>query len=392
MRYSKTDSERTATEERGLRRGIGLPGRVALTWAVGGGIALGGFVVALLTLTGRLSGSGLFLSSGALFVVGALVGLAHGGVLGYLGRSGEDGSREAARSVAKGMLYAIPALAVSAVVAGWIAMTVVGLYTGELAIMALVVAAWVAGAALVGVAAWQGYVALRNAYARWPARRVGTVLVAGTFAALLVTFLADRPEIWGFDLRVTETGAVLLAAALAIWVVGPLVTVALQILRGLPEPRPSAGFSGGWASSLLLGLFAGAVLALLALPFLGPATGAGAGAAGSVVVAVSRALVDEVVLRLVLMTGLVWALLRWHPVHREEAALAALAAVAVIQLVVYAPAVMGIGFASTGAMLGYVATRFVIPAAAFGALYWLRGLGTAVVADATAMTALAVLV
>lgn len=388
MRQDMADTDRATT----LRRGIGLPGRVALSWAVAGGVALGGFAVALLTLTGRLSGSGLFLSSGALFIVGALLGLAHGGVLGYLGRPSDGSSREAARSVAKGALYALPGLAVASVVAGWIAMTVVGQYTGQIAVMTLVGLAWVAGAVVLGVAGWQGLRALRNAYARWPERRVGTVLVGATFAALLVTFLADRPEIWGIDIRLTETGAVLLAAALAIWVVGPLVTAALRTLRSLPAPRPSAGFSGNWAANLALGLFAGAALALLALPFLGPASGAGTGAAGGVIVAVGQALVDEVVLRLVLMTGLVWLLLRWHPVHREEAALAAVALVAVIQLVVYAPALTGIGFASTGAALGYAATRFVIPAAAFGALYWMRGLGTAVVADATALTALAVLV
>lgn len=389
MRHHDEDAGRN--EERGdrLRRGIGVPGRVAVSWALGGGVALGGFVVALMTLTGRLSGSGLFLSSGALFLVGALMGFAHGSVLGYLGR--QEDRPAAARSVAKGALYTLPALAVGWIVAGWIAMTTVGLFTGEAVIMALVAAAWLAGAAIVATAAWQGYRALRNAYARWPERRAGTMLVAGTFAALLVTFLADRPEIWGIDLRVTETGAVLLAAALALWVVGPLVTAALRALRSLPGRRPSPGFEGGWARNALLGLATGAALALLAVPFLGPETGAGAGAAGGVVLALSQALVDEVLLRLVLVTGLVWLLLRWHPVHREEAALVAVAAVALIQVALYGPALVGIGFASTGAALGYAATRVLIPAAAFGALFWVRGLGTAVVADATAVTALALL-
>lgn len=396
MRQEAT-REKTTDGGGGLRRGLGLSGRVAVLWAVAGGVALGGFATAGMTLAGRLSASGLFMTSGALFLVGAVLGYLHGSALGYFGRPEGWDSRAAAADIGKAALYAIPAAAVAWVVSGWIAMTTVGLYVDEALVMLVVGAAWLVGAGLVAAAAWQGVRALANAYARWPMRRAGTLLVAATYAALLVTFLADRPELWGVDLRVTETGAVLLATGLTFWVAGPLVTVALRLLSRLPAPRPSPGFSGGWRTNLVLGLAVGGALALVAVPFhqapLGvPAAAAGSGAAAAVILAASQALVDEVLLRLVLMTGVVWLLLRWHSVHREEAALAGVIGIAVLQVALYAPGLMEIGFPTTAAALGYTAANVLLPAAVFGALYWLRGLGTAVVADATALTALALLV
>lgn len=387
---------RKREENERVRRGLGATGRLALWWAVGGGILLGGFAVAAMTLAGRLSGSGLFLTVGSLFLVGALLGYVHGAALGFLGRPEAESTRAAARSLMKAGLYAIPALAVAWVVAGWIGMTVVGLYVEELPVYVIVGLAWIAGAAVVGIAGWRGVEALRRAYARWAERRAGTLLVAATYAALLVTFLADRPELWGLDLTVTGTGAVLLATGVTLWVAGPLITMALRLLRNLPSPRPSLGFAGDWRVSVLLGALVGGALALLALPFhqapLGvPAMGAGAGAVGGVLQAVGQALVDEVLLRLVLMTAVVGLLLRWHSLHREEAALAGIAGVVILQVILYLPGLAGLGFPSTIAGLGYAAVNVAVPAAAFGALYWLRGLGTALVADATALGALALL-
>ena len=57
-----------------LPRGIGLHGRVAVTWAAAGGILLGGVLVAVMTLAGRLSGHGLFFTVSGLFVIGAVLG------------------------------------------------------------------------------------------------------------------------------------------------------------------------------------------------------------------------------------------------------------------------------------------------------------------------------
>lgn len=382
----------TGGSEAPLPRGIGLPGRVALTWAMAGGILLGGGVVAIMTLAGFMSAYGLFLTSTGLFAVGAVIGFIHGGVLGFVGRPSGLPKRSAAAGVAMAALYAIPGLAVAWLLAVWIAMTVVALYLERIAPLAGVAVGWILGLLLVAVAVAFGVRALRNAYARWPEARAGTVLVAMTFAALLLTFLADRPELWGIRFRVTETGAVLLAAAVTLWVVGPVVSLALRLLREIPL-RPVLGFGSGRRAvvDVAVGLAVGLVLGLIAVPFAAPGSAAATGALGTLVVALSQAMVDEVLLRLFLLTGAVWMLLRWHRVHPEEAAVTSVIAVALIQILLYAPGVAAVGFPTTVAALGFVAAAVAIPAVAFSVLYLKRGFGAALIADATAVAALALL-
>lgn len=374
-------------------RGIGLQGRVAVTWATGGGVLLGGFLVAAMTLAGQLSGHGLFFTSSGLFVIGAVLGLIHGGVLGFLGRDATTTPRQAGWALARSALYAIPAVAVGWLATVWIAMTVVAAYMGRALTLFGVGIAWVVGAVAVIIAATYGWKALRNAYARWPERRVGTAVVAMTFAALLVLFLADRPELWGVRFRVTEVGAVLLAGFLSVWVAGPAVTAALRLLNRLPTRRPLVGLGRGshvWGD-LGIGLLVGLVLGILAVPFAGPALATATGPVGAVVTSVSQAVVNEVLLRLVLFTGVAWLLLRWHRVHAGEAVTAAVILTALVQVALYTPGVLAIGFPNPITALGFVLVTVLLPALAFGTLYWLRGFGSALVADATAVTAIALL-
>ena len=57
-----------------VRRQIGRTGRVALSWAMAGGIGLGGVLVSLMTLTGRMSANALMLTTTGLFIIGAVLG------------------------------------------------------------------------------------------------------------------------------------------------------------------------------------------------------------------------------------------------------------------------------------------------------------------------------
>lgn len=388
-----TNTTQISTEPRGtdLRRGIGLQGRVAVFWGMGGGILLGGVLVAMMTLGGQLSGHGLFITSSGLFVIGALLGLLHGGALGFVGRP-EGVSRERAwKDLGLSVLYAVPALALAWLVTVWIAMTMVASYLGRIGPMIGVSVGWAIGIVTVVTGAVYGWRALVNAYARWPERQAGTVFVTATFAALLVLFLADRPELWGLRMRVTDVGAVLLAVFASIWLAVPLVTGALRLLRTIPGPRPELGFATRrWAVDVGLGLAVGVILGLVAVPFAVPGTLATSGGA-AMVGALSQALVDEVLLRLVLMTAVVWLLLRWHRVHREEAVVASVAVVALVQVILYTPGVLATGFATPLAATGFLVVAVAVPALVFGALYWLRGFGTALVADATSVIALALL-
>ncbi len=375
-----------------LPRTIGLHGRVAVLSAMAGGVATGGVLVAAMTLGGQLSGHALFMNATALFIVGAALGLVHGAVLGFFGRPADTSVRQAGSQLALAALYALPGLAVAWLAAIWVAMSVVAAYTGSVGAMAGVGLGWFAAAAILVVAAVQAWRALGNAFARWPDRRVGSLLVAASFAALLILLLADRPEIWGIRLRVTETGAVLLAAFVALWIAGPMVAVALRLVRLLPSGRPADGLLGGRlsATDLAIGLLVGGVVGLLAVPFAGPASAPAA--FGVLVVEVSQALVNEVMLRLFLVSAVAWLLLRWHRVRPEEAAVGAILTATVVQVALYVPGARMVGFASGTATTAFLVVGVAVPALAFGFLFWKRGFAAALVADATALIALALLV
>ncbi len=374
----------------GLGRGLAKPGRTAISWAIGGAVGLGGVVVGLEALTGNLSGNGLIVTAFGLFAIGAILGFLHGAVLGVMGRPADMTWRQAARSLVLAALYAIPALTVSFLVAGWIALTPVALYTGKVFPLVLAGVAWLVGAVLISGAALEGWQALRRGYARWAEKRYGTLLVAATFAALLVLFLADRPQLWGSQLRLTEVGAVLLALSLTLWLVGPLVTLALRTVGMVRVPGAVFDTPRRALPGVLLGLAAGVVVGLAAVPYaVVPATPAGP--AGAVVLSVSAALFNEVLLRLFLVTTIAAAIIRFYSVRRNEAIAIAVVAAAAVEVMLHLPGVMMIGFPTTLGAAAFLLTAVVLPAIVFGFLFWKRGLTTAVIAHATALVAIALL-
>jgi hypothetical protein len=372
-------------------RGIGLHGRMAVLGAMGGGVALGGVLVGAMTLSGRLSGHGIFETATALFIIGAFLGLVHGLVLGFLGRPAGVSFREARSDMGRAILYAVPGVSVAWLASIWVAMTLIAAYTGRPGALVGAAVGWAGAGIILTAAAFHAWKALRNAYARWPERRPGTVLAAASFAALLLTFLADRPQLWGVRLRLTEVGAVLLAAGLAIWVAGPIVTVALRLARSIPFPRPLAGLGStrATATDLLVGLVVGTVLGLLAVPFAVPSTAPAV--AGTLVVEVSQAVVNEVLLRLFLVTAVAWVLLRWQRLDVNEALVGAVLAATLTQVALYVPGALAIGFPNPMGTAAFLITAVAIPAVAFGVLYWRRGFVSALVADVVALAAVALL-
>lgn len=378
-----------------VRRQIGRTGRVALSWAMAGGIGLGGVLVSLMTLTGRMSANALMLTTTGLFIIGAVLGFAHGAVLGAFGRSEERTRSDAVRSLGKGALYAIPGLAVSWLAASWISMTVVARYTATFPAYAGAAVGWIAGAVVIGWGAYEGVTALRKAYARWPEWQLGTAVVALSFAAMLVIFLSDRPELWGTRLRVTQTGAVLMAAVSALWVVGPVTTLGILALRKLGTPDTLAGSfeSKGAVMDLALALAAGTAIGLLAAPFLAGTTATAAtaeGALGTLAVALSQAMVSEVLLRLFLMSGVAWLILSWGRASKEEAVLTAVIAAALMEVLLHVPGILNAGFPGQLATATYLLTAVLIPGLVFGALYYLRGFRAAVLTHAASVVVIAV--
>jgi hypothetical protein len=374
-----------------LTLGLGTVGKLAVSWAVAGGILVGGILVAGMTLAGQLSGFGLLLTATGLFVVGGVLGFIHGGLLGWLGRPATESRRQALASLGMGAVYAVPALLVSWLVAGWIAMTTVALYAGKVAGLIGSGIAWLIGAALLVVAVEHGWSAVRRLYAGWSNARVASLLVAALYGGLLAVFLAERPQLWGLQVQVTPVGAVLLATAATLWLAGPVVALSLALLDRMPVTRPAVAFGGRSSALVSIGIavVVGVVMALIALPFYTATYGV---TAGGMTGALSGALMDEVLFRLFLVTAVAWVGLREFGFTEGKAVGVAVAVAALAQVLIYLPGVLAIGFPSTATLLGFLAVTALVPALAFGVLYWQRGFGTALVAHATALVALFLIV
>ena len=134
----------TERTQKTVTREVGLTGKLVVGGTVSTGLLLGGYAVGALALAGRMNGNALLLTSLGLFVVGAAIGLVVSLGFGIAGR--EDGRTldDAVRSAGKGILFAVPAALMGAVLAGWIAMAVIGLYAGKaLAVSGSILAATV---------------------------------------------------------------------------------------------------------------------------------------------------------------------------------------------------------------------------------------------------------
>ncbi len=385
-----TTMEGTSQGASPLGRGIGPVGKIAVSWAAAGGVLTGGFLVAAMTLAGKLSGHALLLTCSGLFVVGAGLGFAHGAVLGWMGRPEGVNRRAALGQLGLAAVYAVPALLVSWLLAGWIGMTSVALYTGKMAPLIGCGVAWLVGIGMVVLGIEQGWTGIRGAYASWSNARAGTLIVAALFGGLLALFLAERPELWGVHLRVTPVGAVLLAVTATLWLAGPLVTVSLILLERLPVQAPSVAFGGtrSAAVSIAVAVLVGVGMALIALPFY---QGAYVLPASSLSGVLTTALLDEVLLRLFLVTAVTWLLLRELHMSGGRAAALAVGVGALAQVLIYLPGVMAIGFPSASMTAGFVLATVAVPALAFGFLFWRRGFGSALVAHATALAALLII-
>ncbi len=153
--------------EQSLLRDLGMPGTILLTWIVAGGILAGGFLVAYAGVTERTSGHALFYTAGALYLVGAGAGLVLGGAIGMLGRPAQMTMRGAFRDQMTGLLYALPAVVIAFMVAGWIAMTMLAIHLARIGPLLGVSVAYLIGFGIVAVAVRQGWFGTREAWRRF---------------------------------------------------------------------------------------------------------------------------------------------------------------------------------------------------------------------------------
>lgn len=377
------------------RRELELPAVVAVSWAVAGGMGLGGVAVALLVMTEKLSAHALIAASAVYFIVGAALGLFHGALLGVMGRPDGWTVRQTIRSMLHGMIYLIPLLLLGWLGAGWAAALPIVIRGRHLFAGAVTLAAWLLVLVAVVLAASAGLRAAKYAFARWPDRVPGSILVGATLVSLVTAFAIQPPTVWFFDLRLTGFGAMLFALLLTFWFYGPIITAGLALLRRL---RPALRRPIPWklvAGRAGIAVGAGILVALFALPFhrgvLGlPTELERLGALSALALALSTAVTEELLLRLFVFTAVFVLAYRNLPDNRW-APFVALGVATLADLLLHLPQMHAFGLPSAGAILAYVVMRLVLPALVFGYLFWRRGLGTTVGAHATANIAIGLL-
>lgn len=214
---------------------VGFTAWMVVAWSMAGGILLGGVYVAFLTATNRMSAASQIPVMTLFFATGAVLGFLHGSFLGYLGRPREMDHADVLKGLGLGILGAIPGLGIAWVLTLWIGITAAA--SSSFSTTVGIAAGWIGGAAVCGWAVQRGWCAARNLWEHWADARLGGSLLAGTFLLLSAAFAVARPEIWWTDVRVTQTGAVLLALGATVWIGGPLVALTLKLVHHRTQDR-----------------------------------------------------------------------------------------------------------------------------------------------------------
>jgi hypothetical protein len=381
------------------KRGIELPAAVALSWSLIGGLVLGGAGVAAMIFAGRMSGHLMLMGSTVLFVIGAMLGLAHGVILGLFGRPAEWTVGKAGNALLHGMLWIGPTLLIGWLLAGWMAALPIALGGQRYLASAISVLAWVAMFAAMPWALRRGVEAARLAYARWDDRILGTLLIAVVGSALVVAFAITPPTIWFTGTTFSRTGGLFFAGFLTFWFYGPLITAALHLSRRLRGVAAKEMTERTWKHALVsvgIAVGVGLMLAAVAIPFYRGAPGLTSGVERlgfwpAFAATLATAFADEMLFRLIVIT-LAFAVTQRYLTHdRNRAIVVAVAFATLMDLFLHAPAALVLGLPGASLLAGFVTLRMAIPAILFGYLYYRRGLGTAVAAHLTADAALLLL-
>ncbi|HKJ01537.1 MAG TPA: hypothetical protein VJ997_03750, partial [Longimicrobiales bacterium] len=187
--------------------------RVVVSWTVAGGIAFGGVVVGILTVSGLVAPGLQLLAAPVLFLLGAFLGGVHGALLAVVGRPRTLARGGAVRKALWGILVAIPALFPAWIVTAGISLSAALVKEWHLSWGILSLGGWMFGLALCAWAGLEGWHALCRAYARWPESRAGSILTALILVVACVAAVRMEPEVWGTGLKLNGVGALILALA-----------------------------------------------------------------------------------------------------------------------------------------------------------------------------------
>ncbi len=217
-------------------------GRLLLSWTMAGGIGAGGVLIGGLALAGVVQPGVHLFAAQALFVVGALAGLAHASALSIAGRPECLTVGGACWRSALAGLFCVPALAVAWVVTAGMTRSAGLLTSWDTSWLIVAVAAWAVGLALCVWAAVEGWQATRRVLSRWaPDLGAGSVLVVLTVGILGAALFWHPREALGFDLQLVPFAAVLLGIGAACSLGLPLVCTLHAVRRRLVPDKPEVG-------------------------------------------------------------------------------------------------------------------------------------------------------
>jgi hypothetical protein len=200
-------------------------------------------VVVATTMAGALAAGGIVAALGffrpdttymlldfvpLLFVAGALAGLVHGVVLAWLGRPVPGARGEYRKRLVRGVLWSGPGLAAAAAITFWVTYATVLLGTGRRVWVVLVAAGWIASAIVFLWAAMEWVRVARIALGRWPERRPGLALIAGTFIALMLLLPGGESRGAASNPALSGLSAGLVALGLTLWVAAPVEVLLLR--------------------------------------------------------------------------------------------------------------------------------------------------------------------
>jgi hypothetical protein len=217
----------STTAARHVSPHLGWKGTLAAAWALAGGIAGGGFVAGLL-LTGGLHPEAALLMTAIFGLLGSALGCVHGAVLAHIGRPEADPNTTWLERVLT-VAATVAAAGLALLLGVWLTMSAVLARAGNGAgWLALLFGAALAAAALLW-ATWLGWHALERAFARWPRRRLGVMLVVGAFVIISGALLVTRPIIPGTQLKTRFVVTIAVAALTTVWLATPGVIFALRL-------------------------------------------------------------------------------------------------------------------------------------------------------------------
>jgi len=190
-------------------------------------------------MRGRAVYDNLFLAL-ALFLLGTLLGLLHGSVLAYVGRSDFCSTRRTRQQLLRAFVASVPLGLVALVVASWLSLTSVALQSGPRLLWALALLGWLASAGMWGYAAYESTGACRIAFARWAGGAIGLAVAGLAFVLVfLLSLVYTSGE--GPPLEVDLVAAWFVSFLATVWIVIPFLTILSLAIVGSRFRRQHLG-------------------------------------------------------------------------------------------------------------------------------------------------------